>query len=153
MLSVALHCVERGIGRIGEVLLSCGDDTEEPGLAECCFAVCARGELVGGVGEEDANRLLSRLAVEGTSEVASPKFKTKSADLRCRDGVCDSGDFNVEGSDGEVGRLRASRYEGLQRVRRSIVLSADISTVVSGQYDIPEKVFAICLCSLNLAVG
>ena len=66
--------------------------------------------------EEDGNWLLGRVPGKCFGDVVAPELEAEGADLGCRDCVGYSGNFYVEGTDGEVGWEDVRWDEALESV-------------------------------------
>lgn len=66
--------------------------------------------------------MLGRAARERGVDVVAPKLEAQGADVRGGDGVCYTRNFEIEGSDGEVGGLGMGWDEGAEGGGWGVVL-------------------------------
>ena len=86
------------------------------------------------MGEEDGDRLFRGVAGEGAGDVVAPELVAHCAHGGGGGRVGDSGDFQVEGAEGEIRCLGVRRDEGEESVGGGVVFSGSWSAVVGGIY-------------------
>lgn len=100
------------------MLLAGVDEAQQPELDRACAAAgaCPLGEVGYGFMQENGDGLLGRIASKGLVDGIAPELHAHEAYRGVRDGLGESGELEVEGSQGVVGILGGSRDELAQEV-------------------------------------
>ena len=85
--------------------------------------------------EEDGDGLFGRTAFKRGGDVVTPELETEGGDVGGGDGVADTGGFDVEGAEREIGREDAAWDEGLEGVGWVVIFPGWMTRCLVGLMD------------------
>lgn len=105
------------------MLLASGDETQEPGLVKAWSGgIFGASESSENGGQKDGDRLFRRRQGKDGVYGVTPELVTHTTDRGGRGYVGNTGEFEIEGADGEVGGAERRRQKCGEDVGRVVIL-------------------------------